>query len=96
MRLESGGNYTGKMFNKDLKQLLSPYVDYSKGTVSSHSFRSGLASLMATLGYSDQEIMTIGRWKSDAFLEYIKMDRIKRCGMAKELAQKILSGNLRS
>ena len=65
IRLDSGQNYTGREFNRDIKQLLSPYVNYQKGTISSHSFRSGLASLMATLGYSDQDIMTIGRWKSE-------------------------------
>ena len=65
IRLDSGENYTGKEFNRDLRQLLSPYVNYQKGTISSHSFRSGLASLMATLGYSDLDIMTIGRWKSE-------------------------------
>ena len=65
IRLDSGENYTGKEFNRDLRQLLSPHVNYQKGTISSHSFRSGLASLMATLGYSDLDIITIGRWKSE-------------------------------
>ena len=65
MRLESGQNYTGKDFNKDLRLLLAEHVNYNKGTISSHSFRSGLASLMATLGYQDQDIMTIGRWRSE-------------------------------
>ena len=55
IRLESGHAYTGKEFNKDLKLMLSDYVNYEKGTISSHSFRAGLATLMASLGYTGQD-----------------------------------------
>jgi hypothetical protein len=65
IRLETGQNYTGRDFNKDLRLMMSQHVDYNKGTISSHSFRGGLASLMASLGYPDHEIMTIGRWRSE-------------------------------
>ena len=49
-RKQSGKAYTGKEFNRDLKELLSPHIDYDKGKVLSHSFRSGLATTMAQLG----------------------------------------------
>ena len=49
-RKNSGKTYTGKQFNKDLKQLLSPHIDYDKGRVLAHSFRSGLATTIAQLG----------------------------------------------
>ena len=58
MRLDRGQAYTGRDFNVDLKSLLSPHMDYSKGTITSHSFRAGLATLMAQLGYSG------GAWSS--------------------------------
>ena len=61
-RKEDGTNYTGKEFNADLKKLLSKHLDYNKGKILSHSFRSGLATMMAQCGYSDEEIMRTGRW----------------------------------
>ena len=60
--MESGENFTGSTFNKVLKKLLSPYVDYNKGKVTSHSYRAGLATMMAKCGYSDAEIMTTGEY----------------------------------
>ena len=55
VRLETGVNYTGKQMNEDLRKLLSKHVDYKIKKFLSHSFRAGFASLMASLGYSDQE-----------------------------------------
>ena len=52
MRLDGGQAYTGRDFNADLKSLLSPHMNYNKGTITAHSFRAGLATLMAQLGYS--------------------------------------------
>ena len=60
-RLDSGENYTGAQFNKDIKTLLGGVVDYSKAPITSHSFRRGLATFMAQNGYEDAEIMKIGR-----------------------------------
>jgi hypothetical protein len=37
-----------------------------------HSFRIGAASWYAQLGYSDQQIRHLGRWKSNAFVKYIR------------------------
>ena len=42
----------------------------------SHSFRIGGASLYASLGLSDAQLRLIGRWNSDAFLRYIRCQRI--------------------
>ena len=41
----------------------------------SHSFRIGGASYLASLGLSDTQIRTIGRWDSNAFLRYIRNQR---------------------
>lgn len=38
----------------------------------SHSFRIGAASWAATKGLSDTQIREFGRWKSNAFLQYIR------------------------
>ena len=60
-RLAEGQNYTGALFNKDLKTLLKDDVDYEKAPITSHSFRRGLVTFMAKNNYSDEAIMKIGR-----------------------------------
>ena len=55
-RLPNGKPLTGRRFNRILKTLLSPHLDYSKGGISSHSFRGGMATLLGQLGVADEEI----------------------------------------
>lgn len=56
-----------KVLNKALVTLgLDP------NAFSSHSFRSGRASDLALLGYSTQMIRQTGRWRSNAFLNYLR------------------------
>jgi hypothetical protein len=38
-----------------------------------HSFRIGAASHHMTLGYSDAQLRALGRWKSTAFLRYLRL-----------------------
>jgi hypothetical protein len=38
-RLAEGQNYTGALFNKDLRSLLENEVDYEKSSITTHSFR---------------------------------------------------------
>ena len=56
----------------DLK-LLGDMAGDMKGSVTSHSFRNGVATSMSQTGYSDEEIITMGRWKSDTFLRYVRL-----------------------
>ena len=88
-RQADGRNYTGAQFNKDLKVLLKDVVDYSKTPVTSHSFRRGLATFMAKQGYSDEDIMKVGRWHSEAFKRYITTPREIRGKLAAQLATKV-------
>ena len=88
-RLENGLLYTCKQFNKDLEKLLGKHIDYKSTKILSHSFRAGLATAMAKLGYSDEEICKIGRWNSSAFVNYVKTARVKRMKIAKEMARKM-------
>ena len=41
-----------------------------------HSFRIGAAKHAAKIGKSDDEIMTMGRWKSDSYKRYIRINTI--------------------
>jgi hypothetical protein len=88
-RLENGSLYTGKSFNDDLKALLSKHIDYNKNKILAHSFRAGLATVMAQNGYSDGEIMRIGRWNSSAFLCYVKLNRLKRMKISREITNRL-------
>ena len=89
LRLNTGANYTGKAFNRDLGRFLGKLAASQGGKVTSHSFRSGIATSMASAGYSDHEIMAMGRWHSSAFLRYIKAPRQKRAMVAQELASRM-------
>ena len=89
-RTQDGKSYTGKLFNEDLRNLLSSVIDYSKvGKITSHSLRIGIATMLGQLGYSDNEIMAIGRWSSSAFELYIRSPRAVRAKTAKRMAKEL-------
>ena len=57
--------------------------------VDTHSLRSGGANALSLSGYSDREIMKMGRWRSATFMEYIREDLA--CfseGMSKNMKRK--------
>ena len=80
--LQDGSGYTGAMFNEDVKTLLSGKIDTSLGPLTTHSFRAGLATMMAEAGCTDDQIQLAGRWSSDAFKLYVKTARPRRAIMA--------------
>ena len=59
--LSDGTGYTGRIFNGDLKHHLKDKVHLSQGPITSHSFRAGLATMMAKAVGSDKDIQLIGR-----------------------------------
>ena len=76
----NGKPLTQKKFNFVLKDLTKSISKF--GTISGHSFRSGLISMFAKKGFSDSCLKQIGRWSSRAFKVYIKMKRTTRHEMA--------------
>jgi hypothetical protein len=76
---------TGRKLNSIVRQLLEKHIDYSKGKVSSHSFRAGMASLLAEKGFEEEEIKITGRWNSRAFECYTKLPRTKREEISRKL-----------
>jgi hypothetical protein len=84
-RLSTGIPLTARKFNCVLKDRLTGYIDDQK--ILAHSFRSGAASMMGSIGYSDKDVKAVGRWSSRVFETYIKLPRTKRQSIAKKLGQ---------
>ena len=62
-------------FTKALADSLR-FCDLDVSGYKSHSFRIGAASWAAFKGMSDAQIRAFGRWKSNAFLRYIRAPSI--------------------
>ena len=84
-RFSSGIPLTGKKFNEVVRDRLKGEVEDIEKLFSSHSFRAGAASMMAAIGYSDDDIKAVGRWSSRAFMEYIKLPRTQRAEIARKI-----------
>ena len=61
-------------------------IGYDPKSYAGHSFRIGAASTAAERGVEDSSIKALGRWKSDAFLAYIKLPRATLAPFAKVLS----------
>ncbi len=86
-RQKNGQAWTGRLFNKELQELVGPHIDKSEGSITSHSFRSGVPSMLGRTGHTDEQLKTVGRWSSRAFEQYVKLPRTKRREMAKEISR---------
>ena len=86
-RFAAGTPLTGRRLNEILRACLEGHVEGHETLFSSHSFRAGAASLMAALGYSDEDIKAMGRWSSRAFLEYVKLPRSNRAEVARRMGK---------
>ena len=77
-RWEDGSNVTARDFNNHLQSLLKDDLNYDDMKISSHSFRAGVASTMAKLGYGEEMIQLQGRWQSQAYLRYCRLGRANK------------------
>ena len=73
---KDGSLLTGRTMNKLLKQFMEGEADYLGGKISTHSFRAGLATSLGRMGYGEELIKQMGRWKSDAYQLYCKRGRV--------------------
>lgn len=90
-RWENGSLLTANQMNKILKEMMEDKVVYTDGFVATHSFRGGLATVMAQLGYPEEQIKLQGRWASDSYKNYVKMGRSARIKDQWTLANQISS-----
>ncbi len=47
----------------------------------------GIASMLGSAGFEDQEIMATGRWSSRVFERYLKLTRTKRAEVNKKIGK---------
>jgi len=62
-------------------------VGFSPADYNGHSFRIGAATTAAKCGLEDSLIQTLGRWKSAAFLAYIKIPRQELASVSQTLVK---------
>ena len=81
---KDGRPLTRQRLVKALREVLQAAgVDQSK--YSDHSFRIGAATTAAAKGIEDSIIKTLGRWKSVAYLQYVKIPREQLASYSKIL-----------
>ena len=84
-RLSSGNCLMKARMNKVLREIFEPLLlpgEYILG----HSFRAGLVSHMRGWGFTEQEIMGQGRWKSEAWQIYCSLPPKANFNLAKRIA----------
>ena len=74
-----GKGVTRNFFNSKLKLGLE-FIGLDVTRYKSHSLRIGGASYLSGLGLSDLQIKIMGRWRSDAFLRYIRNQKFNVSG----------------
>ena len=80
----NGKALTSSRLNRCLNYYLNSH--FKQGKISGHSFRAGLISMFARLGYDSFQLKQIGRWSSRAYERYIKLNQTKRFQMANIVA----------
>lgn len=72
----NGTPVTQHFFRAQLRACLQ-LAGYQSATIRSHSFRIGAATEAAMNGHSNDQIQRMGRWKSSAFLRYIRVPSLQ-------------------
>ena len=84
-RLEDGKPLSRLHLVAELREALSS-VGIQADCYSGHSLRIGAATTAAGRGMEDSTIQTLGRWKSDAYKRYIRLDPQTVAGFSRALA----------
>jgi hypothetical protein len=88
-RWADGRPLTPAALNILLKSLLKGFMPGAERWFTVHSFRTGAASWLGSVGMEDEEVKALGRWSSRAFEEYMRLPRTKRRAVAKVLSREM-------
>ena len=80
----NGQYFTRNWFIEELRKLLT-HAGINPMSYNGHSFRRGAAHSAAAAGMSNDDIKTLGRWKSDAYKLYTGQDNARRLNLASKL-----------
>ena len=75
---------TGSMFRTALKKALKE-LNLNPSSFNTHSFRIGAATSAKQAGISDSYLKAMGRWRSDAYLKYIRVSPQDMAKLSKNL-----------
>jgi len=86
-RMEDGRNLTPATLNKLLRSMLEGVVDYSRDSISCHSFRAGMASTLNRFPHlaSSEDIKGWGRWDSSCYTKYARLTLDKKRAIFKKI-----------
>jgi len=84
---ENGMLLTVDSFITCIQDLLVPYLGNDAKYIQGHSFRAGIPSAMADFPelVNDKEIQSFGRWCSDSFLLYTRLELNKKRSIFKKI-----------
>ena len=71
--VKNGNPVSREIFAEELRNALS-FTGLQHARFTSHSFRIGAASYLASIGKSDLQIQRAGRWSSRAFMAYVRIN----------------------
>ena len=80
------GIFSKSFFINTIRQIL-PRIGLNPADFAGHSFRIGGATAASSLGMSEYEIKVLGRWRSDAYLAYLRIPLTQRANLAARLSQ---------
>ena len=83
---ENGKPLTKLKFVEEVRAALTE-ANLPAGQYAGHSFRIGAATTAAAAGLEDSLIQTLGRWKSSAYLLYVRIDPRRLAAMSSSLAK---------
>ena len=89
-RWSSGAPLTSRRVNEILRERLTGYIDGGERFYTTHSFRTGAASMLGMLGFSTEDIKSMGKWTSNSYERYLKLPRSKRMTVAREFSNQFM------
>ena len=83
--LPNNQSLTGASFRSALKKAFQElHMDHRR--FNTHSFRTGVATSAKHVGMSDSHLKALGRWRSDAYLKYVRLSPKDLARLSKSLA----------